>query len=273
VAGDRLEEAVAACRRLEQAGICATLDHLGENVTTLAEAQQSLAEGRAALERIRSERLPATVSIKLTQYGLDLSEQACRANVSALVEQAQAADSRVEVDMESTEYTDRTLSIVSDLHRRHPGRVRAVIQAYLYRSEKDVESLTRQGVSVRLCKGAYLEGPEVAFESKQQVDANYRKLMARLLVDGGVYPAIATHDEAMLGEAYRVIDGNKIAPDRFEFQMLYGIRRDLQADIVRRGYRLRIYVPYGVAWYPYFMRRLAERPANVWFVLKNIGRD
>jgi proline dehydrogenase len=183
---------------------------------------------------------------------------------------AKEADSKVEIDMESTAYTAKTLEAVKALHRQH-GNVRAVIQAYLHRSEKDIEDLNRLGISVRLCKGAYLESSEVAFADKAEVDANCRRLMQRLLSDGA-YPALATHDETIVGDVVKMAGERQIAPDRFEFQMLYGIRRDLQQDLVRRGFRVRVYVPYGGAWYPYFMRRLAERPANVWFVLKSFGR-
>ncbi len=180
--------------------------------------------------------------------------------------------SRVEVDMESSEYTDRTLRIVHEVQDRYQGCVRAVIQAYLYRSEEDIARLSAAGIPVRLCKGAYREGPEVAFPKKSDVDANYVKLMKQLL-DRGTYPAIASHDENIVREALRYSAEQKISADRFEFQMLYGIRRDLQREIVQKGYRLRLYVPYGDAWYPYFMRRLAERPANVLFLAKNLLRN
>ncbi len=249
----------------------ATLDRLGENVTTLAQAEESLARSLQALERLDAEHLAQTsISIKLTQFGLDLSESACRRLVTTLVSRARDADRRVEIDMESSAYTDRTLSIVRDLHTQF-GNVRAVIQAYLFRSEADVEQLSRNGISVRLCKGAYLESPEVAFRDKAEVDRNYRRMMSRLL-DVGVQPAIASHDESIIRDALAVVEERGTGVNDFEFQMLYGIRRDLQSDLVQRGFRVRVYVPYGEAWYPYFMRRLAERPANVWFVLKNMGR-
>lgn len=271
VAGSRLDDAVAVTRQLEAEGALATLDHLGENVTSITQAKESLAEALRAVARIRSEGLKATLSIKLSQFGLDLDESACRRLVFTLVKAAREADSRVEIDMESTVYTDRTLALVRDLHAEF-GNVRAVVQAYLFRSEKDIEDLNRLGISVRLCKGAYLEGPEVAFAEKADVDRNYRRLMERLL-DGGAYPALATHDETIVRDAVDYAARRRIGPDRFEFQMLYGIRRDLQRDLSRRGFRVRLYVPYGVAWYPYFMRRLAERPANVWFLVKNLGHS
>jgi len=174
----------------------------------------------------------------------------------------------VEVDMESSPYVDRTLALVSNLHAKC-GSVRAVIQAYLYRSESDIEELCRAGLPIRLCKGAYKEPSDVAFPKKKDLDQNYIRLMIRLL-DGGVYPAIASHDERIIRRALEHVKERKMAPDRFEFQMLYGIRRDLQRELIRQGYRLRLYVPYGNAWYPYFMRRLAERPANVLFLLRNL---
>ncbi len=270
VAGPRLDDAISVCRRLAAEGTLATLDHLGENVTSLDQAEASLAASLEAIGRLQSEALPQTsVSIKLTQFGLDLSESECRRLVTTLVSAAKRADRRVEIDMESTVYTDRTLQIVRDLNAEF-GNVRAVVQAYLFRSETDIEDLNQRGVSVRLCKGAYLERSEVAFREKTYVDRNYRKLMARLL-EQGRSPAIATHDQAMINEAIRLTENAKPGGSDFEFQMLYGIRRDLQRDLVRRGFRLRLYVPYGIAWYPYFTRRLAERPGNVWFLLKNLA--
>ena len=272
VAGSTLDDAIAVARRLAAEGALVTLDHLGENVTSLAQAQASLVQSLQALDRLRTEGLrQATISIKLTQFGLDLSESECRRLVGTLVSAAREADRRVEIDMESTAYTDRTLHIVGDLHRQF-GNVRAVVQAYLFRTENDIAELNRSGISVRLCKGAYLEPSDVAFPRKPDVDGNYRLLMGRLL-DEGVYPAIATHDEAMVDEVLRLVDRRGIDPSRFEFQMLYGIRRDLQSRLIERGWHLRLYVPYGEAWYPYFMRRLAERPANVWFLFKNLGRE
>ena len=272
VAGSTLDDAIAVARRLAAEGALVTLDHLGENVTSLAQAEASLVQSLQALDRLRTEGLrQATISIKLTQFGLDLSESECRRLVGTLVSAAREADRRVEIDMESTAYTDRTLHIVGDLHRQF-GNVRAVVQAYLFRTENDIAELNRSGISVRLCKGAYLEPSDVAFPDKADVDGNYRLLMGRLL-DEGVYPAIATHDEAMVDEVLRLVDRRGIDPSRFEFQMLYGIRRDLQSRLIGRGLRLRLYVPYGEAWYPYFMRRLAERPANVWFLFKNLGRE
>lgn len=270
VAGETLEDALGVVTRLEQERIWTTLDHLGENVTTIEEAAASRDSYVQALDRIEERKLPSTVSIKLTQFGLDLSPEACLQNVRQLAAKAKAGGSRVEIDMESSVYTDRTLDVVTRISEEF-GCTRAVIQAYLFRSASDVGRLNSLGVPVRLCKGAYDEPVSVAFAEKREVDRNYLTLMKTLL-DKGAYPAIATHDEQIMGEAFRYARERRIAPDRFEFQMLYGIRRDLQRRIIDLGYRLRLYVPYGTAWYPYFMRRLAERPANVLFLLRNLFR-
>jgi proline dehydrogenase len=271
IAGSTLDEGIRALRELHAEDIWGTLDFLGENVTSLAEAAQSKESYMTALAAIEDARLPATVSIKLSQFGLDFSEQACFNNVAAVVERAQAMNSRVEIDMESSAYTDRTLDLVIRLQERFPGHLRAVIQAYLFRSEADIRRLNEWGVPVRLCKGAYREPPTVAFPHKTDVDRNYLKLM-RLLLHEGTYPAIASHDGAIIRAAREYVKTEKIRPERFEFQILFGIRRDLQRAVVADGFRLRLYVPYGNAWYPYFMRRLAERPANVLFLAKNMIR-
>jgi len=272
VAGRTLGEGIGVLQKLAAEKILGTLDCLGENVSSLADAAASRDSYLAALTEIERAKLPATVSIKLTQFGLDVSPQACEANVLALAERASAMQSRVEIDMESSGYADRTLAIVTSVHDRFPGHVRAVIQAYLHRSESDIRMLSGRGIAVRLCKGAYREDASVAYERKTDVDANYIKLMKLLLAEGN-YPAIASHDEKIVREAVRHIREQKIPPERFEFQMLYGIRRDLQRELVSQGFRLRLYVPYGDAWYPYFMRRLAERPANLIFLAKNLVRS
>jgi len=268
IAGHTLEREVAVCRRLNAEGILASLDHLGESVKSLEEAQRSRDAYLGALDQIATLGLQATVSVKLTQLGLDFSEAACRANVEQLVQRAKAIGTTVEIDMESSEYVDRTLALVSNLHATL-GSVRAVIQAYLYRSASDIEDLCRQSIPLRLCKGAYKEPSDVAFPHKVEVDQNYVRLMTKLL-ERGTYPAIASHDERIISQAVQYVKERNITPDRFEFQMLYGIRRDLQRRLVADGYRLRLYVPYGDAWYPYFMRRLAERPANVLFLVRNL---
>jgi proline dehydrogenase len=270
VAGDSFEQALEVSRRFQQDGISTTLDHLGESVTSLEEAVQARDVYLHALRGLVQAGLPGNVSLKLTQFGLDIDQKTCADNVEELAACAAAGGGFVRVDMESSEYTDRTLQLVCDLHARH-GSVGTVIQSYLHRSRADVEMLCRRGIRVRLCKGAYLEPPAVAFAAKADVDRNYIDLMKLLLRDG-VYPAIATHDERIIGETRRYAAESGIARDKFEFQMLYGIRRDLQRQLVSEGYRIRIYVPFGRAWYPYFMRRLAERPANLLFLLRNILR-
>ncbi len=264
VAGETLEDELAVCARLAGNKTFSTLDHLGENVTSLEEAEASRDAYLGALDEIQKRGLPATVSLKLTQFGLDLSADACLENVLALSKRASAMGTRIEIDMESTEYTDRTLAVVEKI-----GTARAVIQAYLYRSAADIERLNGLKIPVRLCKGAYNEPAAVAFPAKRDVDRNYLSLMKTLL-DKGEYPAIASHDETILGEAFRYARERKIPAENFEFQMLYGIRNDLQQRIIDLGYRLRVYVPYGAAWYPYFMRRLAERPANALFLARNL---
>lgn len=266
VAGETLEDVMRVVRKLHGEKILATLDHLGENVTSAEEAALSRRSMEEALAEIERSGIPATISIKLTQFGLDLSDELCLRNVAGLAETAKRLGSRVEIDMESSEYTSRTLAIVENLHLRY-GCVRAVLQAYLYRTEADARRLSGLGIMVRLCKGAYNEPETVAFPEKTKVDQNYLRL-SRLLLDEGTYPAFATHDP-------RMIEGVLAANcprDRYEFQMLYGVRRDLQKRLVDQGYRLRLYVPYGNAWYPYFMRRLAERPANVLFLAKSLLR-
>jgi len=270
VAGEKLDDALLAGRRINREGISLTLDHLGENVTSLVEASASRDVYLNAIARIAEEKIDGNVSIKLTQFGIDISEPDCRSNVEELVRTANELGSFVRVDMESSQYTARTLQLVSDLHARWHS-VGAVIQAYLRRSEKDVEEMCRRGIHVRLCKGAYLEPPEVAFQDKADVDHNFVHLM-KMLLAAGTYPAIATHDEKMIEATKSFAQARNIGRDSFEFQMLYGIRRDLQRRLVAQGYRLRVYVPFGKAWYPYFMRRLAERPANLAFLARNLFR-
>lgn len=270
VAGRTLEQALAVCRRLNRQGILVTLDRLGENVTSLEEARAASDAYLEALDQIAQEGLKSTVSVKLTQFGLDVSFDACRANLERVVARAAETDTSVEVDMESSGYVDRTLALVTEMHERR-GHVRAVIQAYLRRSAADVETLCQKRVPVRLCKGAYREPASIAFTRRREINASFCRL-AEILLLRGVYPGLATHDPGMIAHACRFAHQHGIHKDRFEFQMLYGIRRDLQRRLVRGGYRLRLYVPYGEAWYPYLMRRLAERPANVLLVLRNLVR-
>lgn len=270
IAGRTLDEALRVARQLQSEHILATLDFLGENVTSLEEASKSRDSYLTALDGIQKQGLAATVSIKATQFGLDLSEEVCANNVSALVSVAKSAGSRIEIDMESSAYTDRTLRLVCNMHEKF-GCVRAVIQAYLYRSEQDIRHLSEKGIPIRLCKGAYHEPPTAAYQQKADVDRTYIRLM-KLLLQEGIYPGIASHDEQVVNECLRFVAEKNISPERFEFQMLYGIRRDLQKRLTREGFHLRLYVPYGDAWYPYFMRRLAERPANVLFIARNLLR-
>ncbi|HEX4166149.1 MAG TPA: proline dehydrogenase family protein [Bryobacteraceae bacterium] len=271
VAGQTLKEGIRVLQALSSEQIKGTLDFLGESVSSLEEAGRCKASYLEAQKEIERASLPATVSIKLTQFGLAFSEPACRGNITALLDRAREANSRVEIDMESTAFTDRTLRIVHEFQQSHPGHVRAVIQAYLFRSEADIRSLSAHSIPVRLCKGAYREPPNLAFSRKSDVDANYVKLM-KLLLTEGTYPAIASHDETIIRQAIDFVQREGISPERFEFQMLYGIRRDLQHELVSKGFTLRLYVPYGDAWYPYFMRRLAERPANLLFFAKHLTR-
>ena len=261
---------MAVCRELNSVGIAVTLDVLGESVSSVDEAAAARDAYLRTLSAIHEKGIQGNVSLKLTQFGLDLSGEVCRANVAQLVEKAAGLNGFVRIDMESSDYADRTLQLVCDLHDRYRA-VGTVIQAYLYRSKGDIEMLNERGIRVRLCKGAYLEAAGVAFPKKDQVDANYIELM-RLLLDKGTYPAIATHDEKMVAATKAYAEARQISRDAFEFQMLYGIRRDLQRQLAKEGFRVRVYVPYGEAWYPYYMRRLAERPANVLFILRNLWK-
>jgi proline dehydrogenase len=270
VAGETVDEALAVSQRLNSEGISVTLDHLGESVNSLEEAAAARDVYARTLDAIQTAHIEGNVSLKLTQFGIDLSAGECRANVEELVRRAASFGNFVRVDMESSEYTDRTLELVRDLHARY-GAVGVVIQAYLYRSKADIERLCERRIRVRLCKGAYLEPESAAFPRKTDVDANYVELM-KILLDKGNYPAIATHDEKMIEETKAYAALKKVARDAFEFQMLYGIRRDLQRKLIADGFRVRLYVPFGAAWYPYFMRRLAERPANLFFLLRNMFR-
>ena len=269
-AGEELDDAIRIIRQLSAEGFAVTLDRLGESVTEAAEAEEA---GRAyldILDRLAAEKLPSHISIKLTQLGLAIDEALARRLVEALVQRAARYRTFVRIDMEGSAYTAKTLRIFQDV--RAPRDVLGiVIQAYLYRSKQDLDELLTDGVRVRLCKGAYHEPPELAFPRKADVDRNYAKLMEKLLASG-TYPALATHDARLIAAAEKLAKDMGVGPDRFEFQMLYGIRRQLQRQLVRQGYRVRIYVPFGKQWYPYFMRRLAERPANLLFLLRNLFR-
>lgn len=270
IAGSTLMEALAVCRKLNGERILVTLDHLGESVHSASGAEAYRDAYLEVLRCVEELELAATVSVKLTQLGLEIGQVLCRQNVEMLVQLARRTGTRVEIDMEASPLVDRTLAIVEEMHLRY-GCVRGVIQAYLRRSEADLQRLCQQGVPVRLCKGAYKESWQVAFPRKRDVNRNYLRL-AHILFERGREPALATHDPKMIAAALDYARQLKVPAESFEFQMLYGIRRDLQSELVRQGYRLRLYVPYGHAWYPYFMRRLAERPANVLFLLRNLFR-
>ena len=273
VAGTTIDSAMAATEAMNRLGMSVSIDNLGENVTNPEEARQSAQLYHQIVDAIHEKQLNANVSLKLTHMGLDVDEALARELVSGLVAKAATRDSFVRVDMEGSPYTQRTLDFVHELHRRpgHAGHVGAVIQSYLRRSQKDVEDLLAQRIRIRLCKGAYQEPPEIAFQEKSEVDASYVSLM-KMLLKSGVYHGIATHDEAIIRQTIDFARAEKIPADAFEFQMLHGIRRDLQQQLVRDGWRMRVYIPFGTEWYPYFMRRLAERPANVFFVVKNMFR-
>jgi proline dehydrogenase len=271
VAGEALDEAIAAARECNRAGMMVSLDYLGENVTTTADAQRARDAYLEIFDRIAQEKLNGNVSCKLTQMGLDLSAEFCEGLVMSVVEHAAGYENFLRVDMEGSVYTQRTVELVKRIRARNPA-IGTVMQAYLYRTEGDIRDLLSYGCRIRLCKGAYKESPEVAFEKKNDVDANYVRLM-QVLLTSGFYHGIATHDPRMIAETIRWAASQKISKDDFEFQMLYGIRTDLQQQLVRDGYRLRIYIPYGGDWFPYFMRRLAERPANLTFFAKNLFRS
>jgi len=271
VAGETLNDALAAARACNHAGMSATLDYLGENVSTASDAQRARDAYLNIFDRIAQEKLNANVSCKLTQLGLDVSVEFCEGLVLSIAERAMAYESFLRIDMESSVYTQRTVELVKRVRAQSPA-VGAVIQSYLYRSEPDIQDLLSYGCRIRLCKGAYKESAEVAFSAKSDVDANYMKLV-RLLLSSGFYHGIATHDPRMIAETIRAASDKKISKDDFEFQMLYGVRTDLQRQLIRDGFRLRIYIPYGRDWFPYFMRRLAERPANLAFFIRNFLRS
>lgn len=269
VAGMTVADAIAACERLNREGIAATLDSLGESVTTESQARRSAGIYHQLLDAIAAQKLKANVSVKLSQMGMDFDPQLAERIVGELVDHAAQANSFVRIDMEASPYTEATIAIAERLQSRGRDRVGTVLQAYLYRTQGDAERLLAQGIRVRLCKGAYKEPPEIAFPNKKNVDANYLKLAQRMMTSG-VFCGIATHDEAIIETLLAFIREQNISKDVFEFQMLYGIRRDLQRRLVKMEFRVRVYVPFGPEWYPYFMRRLAERPANVIFLLKNL---
>jgi proline dehydrogenase len=271
VAGELLGDALAAVRRLNDAGLTATLDYLGESVSSSAEAGQAALQYVAILHAIERQGVRSNASLKLTQMGLDVDRALAVRNLERVVAQAAQFGNFIRIDMEGSDYTQVTLDIFQQLFARHKN-VGVVIQAYLHRSEADVRELNQLGARVRLCKGAYSEPPSVAFPDKADTEANFVKLM-QLLLSAGTYPGIATHDERMIDATREFAAREGIPPDRFEFQMLYGVRRDLQDQLARDGYGMRVYVPYGREWYPYMVRRLAERPSNMLFVLRGVLRE
>ena len=271
IAGETLEDAIKIVRYANQQRLSGTLDLLGENTVSLEDADKAARHVFEMLDRIRTENVDCNVSVKLTQLGLDLDQNFCEQHLIRIVDHARTLGNFIRVDMEDSHYTQKTLDIVERVHE-HSSNVGAVIQSYLYRSEPDVLRLLEKRIRIRLVKGAYLEPDSVAFRKKKDTDANFLKL-AKLLLTNGSYHALATHDESIILAAKEFAEAKKIPRNHFEFQMLYGVRRDLQVQLAREGYNVRIYIPYGQRWYPYFMRRLAERPANVAFVVRNFFKD
>ena len=273
VAGETVDDAIPAVKALNERGITASLDLLGESVHTVEEARAAALEYVKLLERIEAEGLDANVSLKLTAMGLDVSEEICLENVQMVLAKANEYGSFVRLDMESSEYTQRTLDLFEQhLYPAYPRNVGVVLQSMLRRTQDDIELAIRLQARVRICKGAYREPASVAYPDKADVDSSYLRAMRRLMSEGS-YPGLATHDEKIIAEAKRYAAEEGISTDRYEFQMLYGVRRDLQDQLVRDGYRLRVYVPFGTQWYPYLMRRLAERPANLWFITGNVLKE
>jgi proline dehydrogenase len=273
VAGETIETGVQGAVDLAAKGITSSLDLLGESVTLDAEAVAARDQYLQMLDRMAAARVEVNVSVKLTQMGLDIGEELCADNMLRILDKAKALDGFVRLDMEGSDYTQRTLDFFRDrLYERYGAHCGVVIQSMLRRSERDIEDMIALRARVRLCKGAYLEPPSVAFPDKADVDRNYVKLMQRLLAAGN-YPGLATHDEAIIGQAREFAGRERIGTDRYEFQMLYGVRRDLQTRLRRAGHNMRVYIPFGTQWYPYLMRRLAERPANIAFVLGNMLKE
>jgi proline dehydrogenase len=273
VAGETIEQGVKAACELHRRGITSSLDLLGESVHVESEAVAARDQYLAMMDRMAAERVEVNVSVKLTQMGLDIAEDLCQANMARILDQARQLGGFVRLDMEGSDYTQRTLDFFTGrLFGSYGAHCGVVIQSALRRSEGDINDLIARKARVRLCKGAYLEPPDIAFPDKKDVDRNYVQLMERLLLEGN-YPGIATHDEKIIDHARRFVARERIASDRFEFQMLYGVRRDLQSRLRQQGFKLRVYIPFGTQWYPYLMRRLAERPANIAFILGNLVRE
>ncbi|MGI9146410.1 MAG: proline dehydrogenase family protein [Chloroflexota bacterium] len=267
VAGEELADGIVVAQTLNTQGLLVSLDHLGESVTNAAEAQRAAHANVEAIETLAKNDVEGNVSLKLTQLGLDVSRELCAANLRTVLARARELETFVRIDMESSAYTQRTLDVHQELWLAGFRNVGTVLQAYLHRSAADVQQAIEMGVPVRLCKGAYLEPSQVAYADKAAVDANFAQLMEQLLAHGH-HPAIATHDPRMILLAKAIVQRDHIEPGRFDFEMLFGVRRDLQLQLAREGYRVRVYVPYGREWYAYLVRRLAERPANIRFFLR-----
>jgi len=272
VAGMSVEEALEAAAAVNREGIAVSLDSLGESVTSEAQAQASAAIYHRLLDRIEALGLNANVSVKLTQMGMEFDPPLAETIVASMVEHAAKANTFVRIDMEGSEYTEATIAMTERLHARWPGRVGTVLQAYLFRTADDARRLASQGIRIRLCKGAYKEPAEIAFPLKADVDRNYVEIMLSL-ARSGVFCGMATHDEAIVDRMRQEVATGTIDKAAFEFQMLYGVRRDLQRKLAAEGFGVRVYIPFGTEWYPYFMRRLAERPANVLFLAKNFFKN
>jgi proline dehydrogenase len=272
VAGMTVEEALKAAAAINQEGIAATLDSLGESVLDEAQARHSASIYHQLLDEIAARKLNANVSVKLSQMGMEFDPALAERIVAEMVQHADETGSFVRIDMEGSAYTEATIALTERLQERYPGRVGTVLQAYLFRTASDARRLVEQGIRIRLCKGAYKEPPDIAFPVKADVDRNYADLMI-YLGSTGVFCGMATHDEALIQQMCEAVESGRVAKSAFEFQMLYGVRRDLQRKLAAQGYGVRVYIPFGNEWYPYFMRRLAERPANVLFLAKNFFKN
>lgn len=269
VAVEDLDNAIEVVRQLSRVNVMATLDQLGENVRSLDEARKASADYVAILQRLANSGLQPNISVKLTMLGLDLGDDVARDNLIPVLETARQVGGFVRIDMEGSAYTERTIRLFETVHDAYPEEVGIVIQAYLHRAEIDVERMIARQARVRLVKGAYAEPDSIAYQSRREINDNFRRLLERLL-ERGRYPAIATHDDELIAATREFAERYAIPADRYEFQMLYGVRRDEQIRLVSEGYRMRVYVPFGTQWYPYFTRRIAERPANAFFVLRQL---
>ncbi len=272
IAGETIEETIAVVRDLNRGGILATLDQLGEGITQESEAVRATEGYINLLKRIRASGIQSTISIKLTQLGLEIDRDLARRHLTCILEAACELGNFVCIDMEGSAHTQATLDLFREAFDSFGReRVGIVIQAYLYRSEQDVKDLSALGCNIRLCKGAYMEPPDVAFPRKSEVNRNFCRLLD-IMLPSPAYSAVATHDDAMIRHALQTIERHRVSGDRYEFQMLYGVRRERQWELARQGYRMRVYVPFGTQWAPYYMRRLAERPANLLFIVRNLFR-